>query len=284
MTAVQVAADLSVALEVPGGKVVHGHLSGVRSRLTLEIDDPGALAGSDDAPMVRATAEMLAARGVSVRVVSAGVHLVTVGAVSAPWWQRRATGSRRIKVGSWRGAWTSLRSRAGGQDPVLPDAEALPPPTLFPIAPTFARHPRRAVSTTHNPPGSGGPRLVLQRADMWDGERQPIFWLNEAETTIGSDPGCDVVLAGLEPRHAVVLHDGTDEYVVVSSGPEVRVHGAVVGSRQLLRTGSRVDVGSHTLSFYREEYADHGRPYGGRAGGEIGHQRTQPGRTSSDPR
>ena len=32
------------------------------------------------------------------------------------------------------------------------------------------------------------------------------------------------------------------------------------------------------MSFYREEYADHGRPYGGRAGGEIGHQRPQPAR------
>ena len=32
------------------------------------------------------------------------------------------------------------------------------------------------------------------------------------------------------------------------------------------------------MSFYREEYADHGRPYGGRVGGEIGHQRPQPPR------
>ncbi len=33
------------------------------------------------------------------------------------------------------------------------------------------------------------------------------------------------------------------------------------------------------MSFFREEYADHGRPYGGRIGGELGHQRTQPSRT-----
>jgi hypothetical protein len=33
------------------------------------------------------------------------------------------------------------------------------------------------------------------------------------------------------------------------------------------------------MSFYREEYADHGRPYGGRLGGEIGHQRQQPPRS-----
>ena len=37
------------------------------------------------------------------------------------------------------------------------------------------------------------------------------------------------------------------------------------------------------MSFYREEYADHGRPYGGRIGGEIGHQRPQPARHLRDP-
>ena len=34
------------------------------------------------------------------------------------------------------------------------------------------------------------------------------------------------------------------------------------------------------LTFVREEYADHGRPYGGRIGGELGHQRRQPSRRS----
>jgi hypothetical protein len=32
------------------------------------------------------------------------------------------------------------------------------------------------------------------------------------------------------------------------------------------------------LTFVREEYADHGRPYGGRIGGELGRQRRQPSR------
>jgi hypothetical protein len=32
------------------------------------------------------------------------------------------------------------------------------------------------------------------------------------------------------------------------------------------------------MTFFREEFADHGRPYGGRVGGEIGHQRPQPER------
>ena len=30
------------------------------------------------------------------------------------------------------------------------------------------------------------------------------------------------------------------------------------------------------MVYAREEYADHGRPYGGRVGGEVGHQKAQP--------
>ena len=282
MTVVEVAADLTVELSGPDGELARGHLSGTRGRLTLEIDHPGVFAGSGDAPTVRAAADVLAARGVSVRVVHDGVHLVTIGAVSAPWWQRRATGSRRIRVGSWRGAWTSLRSRAASQGAVLPDADSLPPPTMLPLVPTFARHPRRRVTTTNNPRGSGSPRLVLKKQDMWDGERQPVFWLNGAETTIGSDPACDIVLPHIPARHAVVRHDDDDEYLLVSCGPETRVHGAVVHAPRILRTGARVDIGPHSLSFFREEYADHGRPYGGRLGGELGHQRSQPTRRSGE--
>ena len=44
---------------------------------------------------------------------------------------------------------------------------------------------------------------------------------------------------------------------------------------QLLRTGARVQVGEHVLVYQREEFADHGRPYGGRVGGELGRQAPQ---------
>jgi hypothetical protein len=74
----------------------------------------------------------------------------------------------------------------------------------------------------------------------------------------------------------VVVHDERDEYVVLDAGAETRVHGAPVGRGALLRTGARIDVGAHALSYYREEHADHGRPFGGRVGGELGHQRPQP--------
>ena len=99
-------------------------------------------------------------------------------------------------------------------------------------------------------------------------------------TTIGSDPGCHVVLEGLEPLHAQVLHDEDDELVLLRAEgrPEAtRVNGAPV-DRALLRTAARVDLGRWTLTYFREEFADHGRPYGGRVGGELGHQRPQPER------
>lgn len=273
-------ADLDVEVASPDGHTATAHLSGAHGQLTLDVDNPGLFAGSGDSAAVRGVAEELAARGMTVRVVHDGVHLVTLGAVSAPWWQRRATGSRRIKVGSWRGAWTSLRSRASAGIPVLPSAEAVPPPTMLPLVPTFSRAPKRSVTTTHTPHGSGSARLVLKKQDMWQGERQPVYWLSRSLTTIGSDKGCDVVLPGLAGLHAVVLHDGDDEYVLESRGPETRVHGAVVETSQILRTGARIDVGPHCLSFFREEYADHGRPFGGREGGEFGHQRSQPPRPS----
>lgn len=279
MSSTTVGADLTFELDGPEGVSVHGRLHGQDNRLVLDVDHPEVFAGRGDAATVRGAAELLAARGVRVRVVHAGVHLITLGAVSAPWWQRRATGTRHIRLGSWRGTWTSLRARSGDRSAVLPGPEALPPTTLLPLLPTFARRPRRRATTTHDHHGGGAPRLVLEKQVVWPGERQPVFWLEESETVIGSEATCGVCLPGLRARHAVVRHTDEDEYVLASGGPEVRVHGALVGGvsgETVLRTGARIDVGGHQLSFYREEYADHGRPFGGRVGGEAGHQRPHP--------
>src|SRR4051812_40516636 len=109
--ALVVSADLSLELRTAGGETVHARLHGGGSRLTLDVGDAGVFAGTRDASAVRSLAEGLAARGVTIRVVSHGRHLVSLGSVTAPWWQRRATGSRRIRVGSLRGALTSARSR-----------------------------------------------------------------------------------------------------------------------------------------------------------------------------
>ncbi|TIC81334.1 hypothetical protein E8D34_18245 [Nocardioides sp. GY 10113] len=277
--ALAVSADLALDLDVEGGATVHARLSGRGNRLDLEVDDPGAFAGGRDAPAVRALAEGLAAQGLVIRVVNDGRHLVSLGAVSAPWWQRRVTGSRRIRIGSIRGALTSARSRARGTGPVLPDTTLLPPTTLWPLAPTFQRRPRRRITTTHDPARGGSPRLLVSKEMVWPGDRQPIFWLTE-RVVLGSGPEADIRLPGLEPVHAVIEHDDRDEYVVTAVAGVTRVHGARV-ARTLLRTGARLEVGDHRLVYYREEYADHGRPYGGRIGGEAGHQQPQPPREAS---
>ncbi|HSP75244.1 MAG TPA: hypothetical protein VLO31_03400, partial [Cryobacterium sp.] len=50
---------------------------------------------------------------------------------------------------------------------------------------------------------------------------------------------------------------------------------------QILRTGARIEMGPWRLAFFREEYADHGRPYGGRVGGEFAVQKPQPSRRAA---
>ncbi|WP_193613505.1 FHA domain-containing protein [Nocardioides lijunqiniae] len=274
--AVLLEADLEVTLDRPGEPPVHGRLRGSGSRLTLELDDPGVFAGTADAAAVRGVAETLAAQGIVLSVERDGERLVLLGAVSAPWWQRRLTGTRRIRLGSLRGAWTSARSRSRSTPSVLPGAGLTPPGTLWPLVPTLRRRPRR-VTTTHDPARGGDPRLVLTRETALPGETRSVFRLVDG-MTLGSDPACSVVLAGLEPLHARIRHDERDEWVVDAIAGMTRVHGAVVDS-QILRTGARVDLGPHRLAYVREEYADHGRPFGGRIGGEAGRQLPQPPRT-----
>jgi len=274
--AVVAEADLHIEIERPGEPPVAAWLHGTDSRLTMEVDQPGAFAGADDSSALRDIAEGLASVGVCVRVESRGQHLITLGATRAPWWHRRFTGSRRIRLGSVGGVVTTARARAQRVESILPAARMLPPSTVRPLFPTVQLQARRAVGTTHAPDGSGGPRLVLAWDYTLGDERPPTYWLGET-TVIGSDPGCDIVLAGLEPRHAIVDHADGDEYVVTAAGGDTRVHGAgALG--QVLRTGARLDLGDHTLVFYREEFADHGRPFGGRIGGELGHQQPQPSR------
>jgi hypothetical protein len=280
-TLLDVAADLEFSVDVPGRDPVEGSLRGHGSRLELRVSDPAAFAGRGDSASVRGFASALASRGLVVTVVSGDTTLVTLGRTRTSWLQRRLTGSRHIRIGGALGAWAGARGRLNaGNDALLPDRTLAPPATLTPLAPTFLRRARQPVSTTHDPRGGGNPRLILApRPDPWPGDRQPVYALREGVTTIGSGEGCDIRLPGLDPLHAEVRHDADDEYVLVHLGRDgvSRVNGEPVRQR-ILRTASRVELGGWTLSFYREEYADHGRPFGGRIGGELGHQRPQPAR------
>lgn len=271
----RVGADLTFEVSAPGRDTVHGNLSGSGNRLLLEIDDPSLFAGTRSSGAGRSIAETMSSHGISVRVVSRGVHVVTAGAVMAPWWQRLATGSSRIRLGSPRGAWMARSALRSDAESLLPDLSGVPL-TPFPIAPTFGRLRRLAIATTHDLGRGGLARLfLLPGARSREGQEQRAFTLLDPLTVVGSAESCDIVLAGLEGRHAEIHQDENDEFILVGAeGADVRVNGRR-GARLLLRTGSRVEIGPWTLAFTRQEHADHGRPHGGRSGGETGYQRPQ---------
>ncbi|GGO90549.1 hypothetical protein GCM10011584_22600 [Nocardioides phosphati] len=276
----RVTADLRFSVGTADGRTVDGRVHGDGRRLQLEMADPAAFAGFADAPAVAGIAEALAHRGLVLDVMEGpGRRLLSLGAVHAPWWQRRITGSKRIRLAGWRALRAPSRARlrelAGRVQGKEPAGGLLPPATPFPLAPTFARRVHVRPTGTNDPARGGQPRLVLVRDSYRPGERQPIYWLAEGSCRIGSGADCDIRLPGLRELHAEVIHDDKDEFVVVAHAPATYVHGAPA-IRAVLRTGARLQVGAWTLAFARAEYADHGRPFAGRLGGEIGHQRPQP--------
>ncbi|TDE92763.1 hypothetical protein EXU48_14715 [Occultella glacieicola] len=141
-----------------------------------------------------------------------------------------------------------------------------------------AQDPVEEPGTTHAAPGSGHPELMVSRAGAaMPGEVPLRFPLDKDEVTVGSGPDQDIRLDGLEPHHLTVYHDERDEY-------RVRPYGQVEGgsvtepAHRVLRTGARVAIGPWEVTFQRAEYADHGRPFGGREGGELSDNLTQPPR------
>ncbi len=96
-------------------------------------------------------------------------------------------------------------------------------------------------------------------------------------TSIGSDASSDLRLEGLDGAQAEIRRDEHDKYSFVSLSTTVpnAVNGAHV-EHQVLRTGSRIQLGTGMVTYFREEFADHGRPCGGRLGGELSDQERQP--------
>lgn len=148
------------------------------------------------------------------------------------------------------------------------------PIILHKEAPHYGRGP-----TTHSTYGAGDPRIVMIGVE--DPAGSPVYLIDREVITLGSSADCDVVLEGLLPHHATISHTETDEYVLDSqgethtstAGEESPFDDAPKGAR--LRHGSEFRIGAYAFSFQRAEYADHGRPFGGREGGEGSKQSRQ---------
>lgn len=125
---------------------------------------------------------------------------------------------------------------------------------------------RHAVTTTHAEWGAGHPRLLVRS----EHERY-VHEIDCDLTHIGSSADSDLVLPATDPLHAKIMHDTTDEYVLTMVGDGATSS----GPHAILRTGAHFTAGPWQLVFARDEFADHGRPYGGRRGGELAHQRPQ---------
>lgn len=280
--AIRVEADLRFVVDAgaPDGPV-HGTVRADGTHVAVTADKLEQLAGGAGVRTLRRLALAAARQGLTIGLGGPDGPAVTVGAVRSRLLHRALTGSRYVRVDSWRQAWRLRRggAAAGATDGTRPSRAvlALPPSTPWPPAPTFRRG-RRTVTTTHDPRGGGRPQLVFALGPApRPGERQRVHLLRPGITTIGSDPLSDLRLDGIAPRQAEVRRDEDDEYVLVDldDATPTRVNGEP-GGRHVLRTGTRIEMGPWTMSYWREEYADHGRPYGGRSGGELSHQRPQP--------
>jgi hypothetical protein len=140
----------------------------------------------------------------------------------------------------------------------------------------YQQHP----TTTHAERGAGHPRLIFAAgSEDWNGEAVTEFALLDGITRIGAASYVDLRLRGLEPLHAEIRHDDQDEYVLFAFGP-AGLSNDLGEAGDVLRTGARVELGDTVMSFARDEFADHGRPFGGRQGGEGAHQQPQADRPS----
>jgi hypothetical protein len=271
--------DIDLTLEEVGAAGAPGLTASVKadgSEIVVHIDDPSRLPGRRDLRSLTELADGLARRGVSVRVEGPDGTIVAFGDVHASALQRMMTGSPHIRLGSVQAIAPLLRRRDDAFEAFAP-----PPPTLFPLFPTVQRGVRRKITTTHYVPGSGRPRLIFAvGTGAWDSTRPREFDLLPGVTRIGSGPDADLQLPGLSGVHAIIEHTADDEYVLVpfdrTLGGRAVEPGGPAEDVRVLRTGARIELGPWRMAYYREEFADHGRPFGGRQGGEYAIQKPQP--------
>ncbi|MBW8172248.1 FHA domain-containing protein [Ornithinimicrobium sp. Arc0846-15] len=276
-------ADLTFSMERPASdgngpeQSLSGTITGSGRHLQVSCDDVGAMSSGLSFREARQVAAALAGQGLAVTLAGENGPIVTIGDVKGSRLARLATRSKHIRIDDLKAA-ASLRGSVGAGRGT--GSSFLPPSTPWPIAPTFRWMVRR-LTTTHDPDGGGHPRLVFAMGDTAQPtDQRRVFDLPKTGTTIGSAPDSDLRLSGIDPTQARIRRDGNDEYVLVTmnSITPTRVNGEAVARERILRTGSRIQIGSWTMTYTREEFADHGRPFGGRAGGEFSRQRKQPPR------
>ncbi|MGO2470063.1 MAG: FHA domain-containing protein [Microbacterium gubbeenense] len=129
---------------------------------------------------------------------------------------------------------------------------------------------------THAAWGAGHPHLIVS-----SDEDRLNFSLDVDEVTIGSAADSVLKLPEIDALHATIVHDERDEYVLTLHGEgEMNANPHAAGTHpgersETLRTGASFTAGPWRFVFQREEFADHGRPFGGRQGGEFSDQPPQ---------
>lgn len=262
---------------------LHGTIRADGLEIEVYLSDPARFVRARISSLLslRTVAADLAERDLVVSVSGPDGVIVRIGAVHAPLAQRIVTQSAHVALGSAAAVSQLIRN---WREPEAQERAVSPPPlTPFPLVPTLSRRIRRQPTTTHYTPGAGRPRLIfVVGSENWNGQAPRVFDLLPGITRIGSAEDADLRLEGLDGLHAEIRHDENDEYLLVA-------HGTVGGGSrtdapsagQILRTGARLEMGPWRMGFFREEYADHGRPFGGRMGGEFSVQKPQPPRSSA---
>ncbi|WP_258068784.1 FHA domain-containing protein [Arthrobacter sp. N199823] len=250
--------------------VVRGRIEASGREIHVHTDSAALfrLGSRRQLPALRVAAEALAQRGITVRISVPEGTIASIGAVEVSAIQKIITRSPHIKLGKASTWATVVKAQGPGRD----SASLMPPSTPLPLSPTFQRRYRMRPTTTHYARGGGRPRLIFVRdSATWDGLPPHEYNLTLETTVLGSGDEAHFKLPDLAAIHGKILHTDQDEYVFVPHGDVPKGSEA-----RILRTGARIILGPWRLVFFREEYADHGRPFGGRTAGEFAHlQRPQ---------
>ena len=285
-TDLTVDADLEFSVDIPGARTV----TRLADRLGQDTSSCGSATrscspgGPTPAPIRGLADGARPSRGLSDRRGLRAGPLVTLGAPRTSWLQRRVTGSRHIRIERGAGLWSLVRGRAQAPRRRRPaGGRAGAAGHLCPVAPTLRTATRPPVTTTHDPRRGREPPADPGRRGAIRGRAtdRTVFRLRDDVTTIGSRRR----LRHPAGRARAAARRGPARRRTTSScwsgsvaRADTRVNGAPVRHARSCAPAPGSSSASWTMTFYREEYADHGRPYGGRVGGELGHQRPQPSR------